>query len=146
MCYMNRVGIRELRQNLTVYLRRVQRGETLEVTDRGRPVAVIGPLEAASSALDRNVQMGRVSTRGISRTVPRSGRHPLDRRQRRPHLRARREMSVAYVDASAIVKLIVPEAESEALVSSLRNYDDHVTSVIAQAGGAPSSAPHRAGP
>jgi uncharacterized protein len=40
-------------------------------------------------------------------------------------------MTVAYVDASAIVKLIVPEAESEALVSSLRSYDDHVTSVIA---------------
>jgi prevent-host-death family protein len=60
MCYMDQVGIRELRQNLTVYLRRVQRGETLEVTDRGHPVAVIGPLEAASSALDRNVQMGRV--------------------------------------------------------------------------------------
>ena len=40
-------------------------------------------------------------------------------------------MTVAYVDASAIVKLIVPEAESEALVSSLRSFDDHVTSVIA---------------
>ena len=40
-------------------------------------------------------------------------------------------MTVAYVDASAIVKLIVPEAESEALISSLTSYDDHVTSVIA---------------
>jgi uncharacterized protein len=40
-------------------------------------------------------------------------------------------MTVAYVDGSAIVKLIVAEAESEALVSSLRSYDDHVTSVIA---------------
>ena len=58
MCYMDRVGIRELRQNLTVYLRRVQRGETLEVTDRGRPVAVIGPLEAALlGAGIRNVQL-----------------------------------------------------------------------------------------
>ena len=41
-------------------------------------------------------------------------------------------MTVAYVDASAIVKLIVAEAESEALVSSLAGYDAHVTSVIAQ--------------
>jgi predicted nucleic acid-binding protein len=40
-------------------------------------------------------------------------------------------MTVAYVDASAIVKLIVPEAESEALASSLSGYSDHVTSVIA---------------
>ena len=49
LCYMNRVGIRELRQNLSVYLRRVQQGESLEVTERGRPVAVLGPLSAASS-------------------------------------------------------------------------------------------------
>ena len=40
-------------------------------------------------------------------------------------------MTVTYVDASAIVKLIVPDAESEALVSSLRTFDDLVTSVIA---------------
>jgi prevent-host-death family protein len=39
-----RVGIRELRQNLSVYLRRVQEGETLEVTERGRGVALLGPL------------------------------------------------------------------------------------------------------
>ncbi len=38
------VGIRELRQNLSVYLRRVQEGETLEVTERGRAVALLGPL------------------------------------------------------------------------------------------------------
>jgi len=35
MCYMSvpdRVGVRALRQNLSVYLRRVKQGETLEVT------------------------------------------------------------------------------------------------------------------
>lgn len=41
---MDRVGVRELRQNLSVYLRRVTRGETLEVTEHGRPVAVLAPL------------------------------------------------------------------------------------------------------
>ena len=40
-------------------------------------------------------------------------------------------MTVAYVDASAIVKLVVPEAESEALALSLSGYDARVTSVIA---------------
>lgn len=39
-----RVGVRELRQNLSVYLRRVEAGETLTVTDRRRPVAVLAPL------------------------------------------------------------------------------------------------------
>ena len=38
----------------------VEQGETLEVTDMGRPVAVLGPLGAASSALDRHIQSGRV--------------------------------------------------------------------------------------
>ena len=34
-----RVGIRELRQNLSVYLERVKAGESLEVTDHGQAVA-----------------------------------------------------------------------------------------------------------
>ncbi len=41
---MKRVGIRELRQQASRYLRDVERGETLEVTDRGRPVAHIVPI------------------------------------------------------------------------------------------------------
>jgi len=49
MCYMSegdrpaRVGVRELRQNLSVYLRRVKAGETLEVTERGTVVARLEP-------------------------------------------------------------------------------------------------------
>lgn len=39
-----RVGIRELRQNLSVYIERVKAGESLEVTDRGRPVANLEPI------------------------------------------------------------------------------------------------------
>jgi prevent-host-death family protein len=38
-----RVGVRELRQNLSRYLRRVEAGETLDVTERGRPVARLVP-------------------------------------------------------------------------------------------------------
>ncbi len=44
MCVMERVGVRELRQNLSVYLRRVRRGEALEVAERGQPVATLQPL------------------------------------------------------------------------------------------------------
>src|SRR3954452_7866564 len=44
LCVMERVGVRELRQNLSVYLRRVRNGEALEVTERGRPVARLQPL------------------------------------------------------------------------------------------------------
>lgn len=64
MCYMkrrpsHRVGVRELRQNLSVYLRRVRGGQTLEVTERGQPVAVLAPLPDADSALSRLIASGR---------------------------------------------------------------------------------------
>jgi prevent-host-death family protein len=41
---MRHIGIRELRQQASRYLRDVQRGETIEVTDRGRPVARLVPI------------------------------------------------------------------------------------------------------
>ena len=42
------VGIRELRQRASELLRQVERGESIEITDRGRPVAVISPLPPGS--------------------------------------------------------------------------------------------------
>jgi prevent-host-death family protein len=38
------VGVRELKQRLSEYLERAERGELLRVTDRGRPKALLGPL------------------------------------------------------------------------------------------------------
>lgn len=38
------VAVRELKQNLSKYLERAARGETIRVTDRGTPKAIIGPL------------------------------------------------------------------------------------------------------
>ena len=43
MCYMERIGLRELRQNASRYIARVAQGETVEVTQRGRLVARIVP-------------------------------------------------------------------------------------------------------
>lgn len=43
MSHMDRVGVRELRRDASAILRRVAAGETVEVTDRGRPVAVLTP-------------------------------------------------------------------------------------------------------
>src|SRR5438552_19034476 len=44
---MATVGVRELRQRASELLRRVEAGETIEVTDRGRPVSVLAPLPEA---------------------------------------------------------------------------------------------------
>lgn len=41
MSHMERVGVRELRRQASAILRRVAAGETVEVTDRGRSVAVL---------------------------------------------------------------------------------------------------------
>jgi prevent-host-death family protein len=73
---MERVGVRELRQNLSVYLRRVEAGETLEVTERGRPVAVLQPLSATRDQIERHIRAGRLRPgrqRGRPFTAP-SGR------------------------------------------------------------------------
>lgn len=45
---MRRIGIRELRQQASKHLRDVEQGETIEVTDRGRPVARIIPVPPAA--------------------------------------------------------------------------------------------------
>jgi prevent-host-death family protein len=55
------VGVAELRQNLSLYLRRVEKGERLVVTDRNRPVAELGPAPSTGSGLDRLIAEGKVS-------------------------------------------------------------------------------------
>ena len=53
------VGIREIRQNLSKYLKRVAEGETFEVTDHGRPVATLGPVRRTHSpTLERLAAQG----------------------------------------------------------------------------------------
>lgn len=62
MCYMRKqVGVRELRQNLSVHLRRVRKGQVLEVTDRGQPVAILAPLPEAMSPIARLRLEGRIA-------------------------------------------------------------------------------------
>jgi prevent-host-death family protein len=38
-----RIGVRELRQNASVWLRQVQQGDSFEITDRGRLIALLIP-------------------------------------------------------------------------------------------------------
>lgn len=40
---METIGVRELRQHASRYLARVSAGETLQISDRGRPVARLVP-------------------------------------------------------------------------------------------------------
>ena len=53
---MKKVGSREFKNRQSYYLRRVRKGETLLVTDRGKPVAKVEPVtEWDSLTLDEKL-------------------------------------------------------------------------------------------
>ena len=56
---MTSVGVRALRQRASELLRLVEQGETIEITDRGRPVALLTPLPKGS-ALERLRAAGEI--------------------------------------------------------------------------------------
>ena len=49
---MAAVGVRELKNRLSEFLRRVADGERITVTDRGRPIAILGPPEPTADQED----------------------------------------------------------------------------------------------
>lgn len=63
---MQRIGVRELRQHASRYLDRVKAGETVEVTERGRLVALLVPPHPAAGPRERMIAEGRL--------LPSSGR------------------------------------------------------------------------
>lgn len=67
---MVKAGIRELRQRASELLRQVEAGRTIEITDRGRPVALLTPLPD-SGTLARLRAAGEVSAaEGDLRDLP----------------------------------------------------------------------------
>lgn len=59
--HMETIGVRELQQRASAALRRVERGESVGVTDRGRLVAVLVPPSAAAGSAGL-VAAGRVQS------------------------------------------------------------------------------------
>jgi prevent-host-death family protein len=55
------VSVRELRQHLSRYLRRVSEGERLVVTERRRPVAMLGPLPEDDDILEYLIATGEAT-------------------------------------------------------------------------------------
>lgn len=58
---MEHVSVRDLRQHLSRYLRRVEMGEHLVVTERRRPVAMLGPLPEEADVLDLMIATGEAT-------------------------------------------------------------------------------------
>lgn len=74
---MDRVSVRDLENNLGAYLRRVEGGARFVVTDRGRPVAELGPVRpeevSPEEGLQRMAESGDVippAGKGFSRFRP----------------------------------------------------------------------------
>lgn len=63
--HVERVGIREVKNGLSRYLRRVKTGETITITERGVPVARLVPVENRLPAgAEELLQNGDASWRG----------------------------------------------------------------------------------
>lgn len=58
---MERIGVRELRQHASRWLRRVAEGETYEITVRGVPVARLSPVPPPADSLERLASEGVIT-------------------------------------------------------------------------------------
>jgi prevent-host-death family protein len=64
---MQMVGIKELKDRLTYFLRRTKEGERVIVTDRGSPVAVLHSLEEAEPHAAPEERLAVLARRGLIR-------------------------------------------------------------------------------
>lgn len=61
---MNSVGIKDLKANLSRYVARAKKGQQVMVTERGEPVAVLGPVAPEVKAMLKAVREGRATWSG----------------------------------------------------------------------------------
>ncbi len=61
---MSTVGIRDLKAHLGRYIRRAAKGETITVTERGTPVAMLVPMPSDRSAIENLKRAGRIRGQG----------------------------------------------------------------------------------
>jgi prevent-host-death family protein len=59
------VGVKELKNCLTQYLRRTKQGEEVIVTERGNPIALIQPIKSAEKAVSLEARLARLAAQGL---------------------------------------------------------------------------------
>ncbi len=62
---MATVGVRELKNRLTQYLRRARRGEEVVVTDRGKPIVLIRPIHAGQPVQSLDARLATLASQGM---------------------------------------------------------------------------------
>ncbi len=76
---MSTVGVKELKDHLTQYLRRTKQGEEVVVTERGKPIAIIQPIQSAGPVVSLQARLAKLAARGLL-TLP--TRKPLKKVRR----------------------------------------------------------------
>ena len=71
---METIGIRELRQNASLWIAKVKAGVSIQITDRGTPVARLVPLTPAEQARDKLIAGGQL----IPASAPRAALRRAD--------------------------------------------------------------------
>ncbi len=62
---MSTVGVRELKNRLTHYLRRTKQGEEVIITERGKPIAVIQPIQSAAPVTSLQARLAKLAAQGL---------------------------------------------------------------------------------
>lgn len=62
---MSTVGVKELKNRLTQYLRRTKQGEEVVVTERGKPIALIQPIRSAESPVSLEARLAKLAAQGL---------------------------------------------------------------------------------
>ncbi len=73
---MSTVGVRELKNRLTQYLRRTKQGDEVVMTERGKPIGLIQPIRSAERAASLDARLARLAAQRLV-TLP--TRAPLER-------------------------------------------------------------------
>jgi prevent-host-death family protein len=70
---MQTVGIRELKNKLTYYLKLTKAGDNIIVTDRGAPVAIIHSLDVVEDNAVTEERLASLAKRGLIRLPAKEG-------------------------------------------------------------------------
>ncbi len=63
------VGVRELKQHLSDYLDRAERGQTITITDRGRPKVMLVPLPGGGDRVAEGIAEGWITPAAKPRSL-----------------------------------------------------------------------------
>ena len=72
---MSTVGVKELKNRLTYYLRRTKQGEEVVITERGKPIALIQPMQSVERVASLDARLARLAAQGLV-TLPTRGSLP----------------------------------------------------------------------